>query len=130
VQACLKIKAAWYLLRWFLLLSGDGPYALGKTRPSLIADDYYSRAADVMPGKPFGFSEIAWASLEALGGEQGQADFIVQASTRLTRDRGINLHLFGWPWLHDLDENDAVGLIKTDGTEKLGLAAWKNLAGR
>lgn len=83
-----------------------------------------------MPGKQFGFSEIAWSSLDALGGEQAQADFIVQATGRLTRDKGINLHLFGWSWLHDLDENDAVGLIKFDGTEKLGYAAWKNISGR
>jgi len=94
-----------------LLVFTSYPYALGKTNPSMIPDDYYSKAADYMPGKPFGFSEIAWASLDALGGEQAQADFIVQATTRLTRDRGINLHLFGWSWLHDLNENDAVGLI-------------------
>jgi hypothetical protein len=83
-----------------------------------------------MPEKPFGFTEIAWPSLEALGVEQAQADFIEQAANRLTRDRGINLHLFGWPWLHDLDENDAVGLIKIDGTEKLSYTAWKNLSGK
>jgi hypothetical protein len=113
-----------------LLVFTSYPYALGKTNPSMIPDDYYSKAADYMPGKPFGFSEIAWASLDALGGEQAQADFIVQATTRLTRDRGINLHLFGWSWLHDLNENDAVGLIKFNGTEKLGYTAWKNISGK
>jgi len=113
-----------------LLVFTSYPYVLGKTNPSMIPDDYYSKASNYMPGKPFGFSEIAWASLDALGGEQAQADFIVQATTRLTRDRGINLHLFGWPWLHDLNENDAVGLIKIDGTEKLGYAAWKNISGK
>lgn len=111
-----------------LLVFTSYPYALGKTHPSKIPDDYYSRASDYMPGKPFGFSEIAWASLNALGGEQAQADFIVQATTRLTHDRGINLHLFGWAWLHDLDANDAVGLIKMDGTEKLAYSAWKNIS--
>lgn len=113
-----------------LLVFTSYPYALGKTNPSLIPDDYYSKAADYMLGKPFGFSEIAWASLDALGGEQAQADFIIQATSRLTRDRGINLHLFGWPWLHDLNENDAVGLIKFNGAEKLGYAAWKNIYGK
>jgi len=113
-----------------LLVFTSYPYALGKTNPSLLPDDYYSKAADYMAGKPFGFSEIAWASLDALGGEQGQADFITQATSRLTRDRGINLYLFGWAWLHDLNENDAVGLIKTDGTEKLGYIEWKKISGR
>ena len=93
----------------------------------MIPADYYSRASNYVQGKAFGFSEVAWPSMNALGGEQAQADFIVQATTRLTRDRGINLHLFGWPWLHDLNENDAVGLIKIDGTEKLGYAAWKDV---
>ena len=113
-----------------LLVFTSYPYTLGKTNPSMIPDDYYSKASDYMSGKPFGFSEVAWASLDALGGEQAQADFIMQATTRLTRDRGINLHLFGWSWLHDLNENDAVGLIKFNGTEKLGYAAWKNLSGK
>ena len=113
-----------------LLVFTSYPYALGKTNPSMIPDDYYSKALNYMPGKPFGFTEIAWASLDALGGEKAQADFIVQVTTRLTRDRGINLNLFGWSWLHDLNENDAVGLIKIDGTEKLGYAAWKNISGR
>lgn len=63
-----------------LLVFTSYPYALGKTNPSLIPDDYYSKAADYMPEKPFGFTEIAWASFEALGGEQAQADFIVQAT--------------------------------------------------
>jgi len=95
---------------------------------SMIPDNYYSKAADYMPGKAFGFSEIAWPSLDVLGGEQAQADFIAQVTTRLTLDRGINLHLFGWPWLHDLNENDTIGLIKFNGTEKLGYAVWKNLS--
>ncbi len=111
-----------------LLVFTSYPYALGKTNPSMLPDDYYAKASHYMRGKPFGFSEIAWPSLAALGGEQAQADFIVQATTRLTRDREIHLHLFGWPWLHDLNENDAVGLIKMDGTEKLAYATWKSLS--
>ncbi|MGB9634861.1 MAG: hypothetical protein ACPL0A_00120 [Candidatus Micrarchaeia archaeon] len=111
-----------------LLVFTSYPYATGKTDPSMIPDDYYSRAADYMPGKPFGFSEIAWPSLDVFGGEEAQAEFIMQATRRLTMDRGVNLQLFGWPWLHDLNENDAVGLIKVDGTEKLAYKTWKNIS--
>jgi len=124
------------VLRYFnpdkmdLLVFTSYPYALGKTDPSMIPDDYYAKAANYMPGKPFGFSEIAWPSLNSLGGEQAQANFITQAVGRLTRDQGINLHLFGWPWLHDLNENDNTGLIKFDGTEKLAYATWKKLSGK
>jgi len=113
-----------------LLVFTSYPYSLGITSPSKIPDDYYLKAANYMPGKPFGFTEIAWPSLEALGGEQAQADFIIQATSRLTRDKGINLRFFGWPWLHDLNENDAVGLIKFNGDEKLGYNAWKKLSGK
>lgn len=114
-----------------LLVFTSYPYAVqGINNLSDIPDDYYSKAADYMPGKPFGFSEIAWPSLEAFGGEQAQADFIIQATGRLTKDNGINLHLFGWPWLHDLDENDTIGLIKIDGTEKLAYTTWKNISGK
>lgn len=111
-----------------LLVFTSYPYAIGRTNPSYIPDDYYSKAANYMKGKPLGFSEIAWPSFDTHGGEQAQADFIVQATTRLTRDKGINLHLFGWLMLHDLSEDNPVGLIKTDGTEKLGYEAWKNLS--
>lgn len=37
----------------------------------------------------------------------------------------MNLHLLGWAWLHDVDENDHIGLIKRDRTEKLAYEAWK-----
>ena len=42
--------------------------------------------------------------------------------------QGINLHLLGWAWLHDIDQNDYLGLIKRDGTEKLAYQVWKNLS--
>jgi len=126
-EANLEVLRLFNANKMDLLVFTSYPYALGITNPSKIPDDYYSKAADYMQGKPFGFSEIAWASLDALGGEQAQADFIVQATTRLTRDRGINLYLFGWPWLYDLNENDAVGLIKFNGTKKLGYTVWKNI---
>ena len=53
-----------------------------------------------------GFSELGWAALDAFGGEQAQADFINQAATRLTREQGIDLKLFGWAWLHGRGDND------------------------
>lgn len=114
-----------------MLVFTSYPFAVqGMNRPSSLPDDYYSRALDYMPGKPFGFSELGWPSIEAFGGEQGQADFLTQASGRLTRAQGIDLRLFGWPWLHDLDQNDHTGLIRRDGTEKLAYQTWKTISAR
>lgn len=127
-EADLKVLRLFDQNKMDLLVFTSYPYALGKTDPSMIPEDYYSKAADYMPGKPFGFSEIAWPSLDVFGGERAQADFIKDATGRLTRDRGVNLYLFGWSWLHDLNENDSIGLIKFDGTEKLGYSAWKKLS--
>jgi len=112
-----------------ILVFTSYPYAVqGINNPSDIPNDYYSKALDYLPDNPFGFSELGWPSMDAFGGEQGQADFIVEASGRLTREQGMNLHLFGWAWLHDLDENDHIGLIKRDGTEKLAYQVWKDLS--
>jgi hypothetical protein len=112
-----------------LLVLTSYPYAVrGIKRPSDIPDDYYSEALSYFPGKPFGFSELGWPSIDALGGEQAQADFITQVAGRLTRMQGVNLHLFGWAWLHDLDENDHIGLIRRDGTEKLAYEIWKGMS--
>ncbi len=112
-----------------LLIFTSYPYAVqGINRPSDIPDDYYSRALDYLPDKPFGFSELGWPSIDAFGGEQGQADFITQVSERLTKEQGVNLELFAWAWLHDLDENDHIGLINRDGTEKLAYGVWKNIS--
>jgi len=66
--------------------------------------------------------------MDAFGGEQSQADFIIEVSGCLTRKQGMNLYLFGWAWLCDLDENDHIGLIKRDGTEKLAYKVWKDLS--
>jgi len=96
-------------------------------RPSDIPDDYYARALTYVAGKPFGFSEIAWPALDFYGGEQTQADFLSEVTGRLTLNQGINLSLLGWPWLSDLDANDAIGLLRRDGTEKLAYQAWMNL---
>jgi len=42
--------------------------------------------------------------------------FILHVSGRLTVDQGVDLHFLGWAWLHDIDEDDHVGLMKRDGT--------------
>ena len=76
-----------------------------ENRPSDIPDDYYSAALQYMPGKPFGFSELGWSSLEFFGDEQGQADFLLNVPSHLTTKQGIDLHLFGYAWLHDLSVN-------------------------
>ena len=80
-----------------------------------------------MTNKPFGFSEITWPSTAFFGGEQSQADFIPDATGRLTTAQGMNLHIFAWPWLHDLGGPDDTGLIKTNGTEKQAYQVWKDL---
>lgn len=129
-EADLEVLSLFNPSKMDLLLFTSYPYVLGKTSPALIPDDYYLKAAAYMPGKPFGFTEIAWPSLEDFGGEQGQVNFLIQATGRLTRDRGMNLYMFGWPWLHDLDASDRVGLIQIDGTEKVGYETWKNISGR
>lgn len=99
----------------------------GINRPGDIPEDYYSRAAACMPGKPFGFSEIAWPSADEFGGERAQAEFLYIASTPLTRSRGLRLEMLMWPWLTDLDSNDFTGLLKRDGTKKPAFRVWKNL---
>ncbi|MEM3660683.1 MAG: hypothetical protein QXU11_09800 [Thermoproteota archaeon] len=80
-----------------LIVFTSYPYAVqGVNRPSDIPDDYYSKALSHLPGKPFGFSELGWPSIDVFGGEQAQADFISQVAGRLTREQGINLHMLGW----------------------------------
>jgi len=112
-----------------LLVFTSYPFVVrGINEPSDIPDDYYVVASDFMPDKNFGFSELGWPSLKEFGGERGQADFLLNVSTRLTRERGINLHLFGYCWLHDLNEYDHMGLIKRDGTEKMGYQTWKEIS--
>lgn len=112
-----------------MLVFTSYPYAVqGINRPQDIPDDYYSRALSDMPAKPFGFSELGWAALDAFGGEQAQADFINQAVTRLTREQGIDLKLFGWAWLHGQDDNDPVALIKRDGTPRQAYATWQSIS--
>lgn len=111
-----------------LIVLTSYPYAVqGINRPSDIPDGYYSEVLAFMPDKSLGFSELGWPSIEAFGGEEAQAEFITEVVGRLTRSQGITLQLFGWAWLHDLDENDHTGLIERDGTEKMAYEVWKNL---
>ncbi len=111
-----------------LLVFTSYPYSVkGINRPDDIPDNYYARALTYVPGKPFGFTELGWPALEDFGGEEGQADFIIQSANRLTREQGVNLHLFGWQWLSALDENDAVAMIKRDGSPRLAYHTWREL---
>jgi hypothetical protein len=111
-----------------ILMFTSYPYAVkGINNPEDIPNNYYKKAFEYFPNKQFGFSEIAWPSLEDFGGEQGQADFITYITSRLTVDNGIDLHILGWAWLHDINKNDYTGLKKTDGSEKLAFEIWKNL---
>jgi hypothetical protein len=129
-EADLEVLSMFNPEKMDLLIFTSYPYAVqGINKPSDIPNNYYSKALSYLSGKPLGFSELGWPSMDVFGGEQAQADFITQAAGRLTREQGVNLHLFGWAWLHDLDENDFIGLIKRDGTEKLAYEAWKNLSG-
>ena len=114
-----------------LLVFTSYPYAVrGINRPADIPSDYYSQALEYMPGKPLGFSELGWPSLEVFGGEQGQSDFIAQAAGRLTREQGVELRLFGWAWLHDLGSGEGIGLIRRDGTPKMAYNTWKAISDR
>jgi hypothetical protein len=96
--------------------------------PSDIPDDYYLKALDYMPRKPFGFSELGWPAMPELGGEQAQSDFLLEVSSNLTIDQGIDLLFFGYCWLYDLVENDTTGLISFNEVEKLGYQTWKQIS--
>jgi hypothetical protein len=104
------------------------PYAVKEIkRPADIPDDYFAKALQYMPNKPFGLSEAGWSALEAFGGEQAQADFISHVTGRLTTGQGINLHFLGWPWLSALDYNDSIAFVKRDCTERPVLTAWREI---
>ena len=111
--------------RMDMLVITSYPHSLaGVNRPEDLPDNYYLKVAEIMPGKPFGFSEVVWPSLEAFGGEAGQALFVEQLVGRLTVDQGVDLRLLMWSWLTDLGEGDATGLIGWDGREKMAYEVW------
>jgi hypothetical protein len=128
-EADLSVLGMFDVEKMDLLVFTSYPYSVkGINRPEDIPNDYYARALTHMPGKPFGFTELGWPALEAFGGEEAQADFIVQSVNRLTREQGVDLHLLGWPWLSALDENDAMALLKRDGSPRLAYQTWQELA--
>lgn len=104
------------------------PYAVqGINHPSDIPDNYYSEVLAYTSEKPLALIEVGWPSLEEFGGEAGQAEFLTQLTGRLTKNQGVELALLGYAWSNDLDENDRIGLIARDGTEKQGWEIWKGL---
>ena len=110
-----------------VLILTSYPHSLqGVNRPSDLPSDYYFEVAGMLPGKPLGFSEIAWPSMTEFGGEQAQADFIERLGGGLTE--GLDVEFIMWPWLSDLGEGDYTGLIQRDGSEKQGYQAWIELA--
>ncbi len=112
-----------------ILVLTSYPHAVREiNRPSDIPDDYYSRLINYLPDKNLGFSEVAWPSLGTFGGETAQAEFLRTLCGHLTRDQGVKLRLLGWPWLHDIDNNDFTGLIRRDGTPKLAYSVWKEIS--
>jgi len=71
-----------------ILVFTSYPHAVqGINKPQDIPNDYYSKALDYIPGKPFGFSELGWPSLDAFGGEKGQADFLQTSQVGLRANR-------------------------------------------
>jgi hypothetical protein len=127
-EADLDVLALFDPGRMDILMLTSYPYAVaGINLPADIPDDYYARASQYFPGKPFGLSEFGWSALEAFGGEQAQADSLTEVAGRLTVDQGINLQFLGWPWLSALDENDSIALIRRDGTPRAAFAVWQSL---
>ncbi|MEM0343721.1 MAG: hypothetical protein QXU73_05690 [Thermoplasmata archaeon] len=131
-EADLSVIAMFNTSKLDVLAFTSYPFAVQEiNRASDIPDDYFSRALTYTPGKSLALTELGWPSLDAFGGEQGQADFLSAVATRLTIDRGADLRLLAWAWLHDINEDDHIGLIRTDGTEKEAYSVWKRLsAGR
>jgi hypothetical protein len=108
-----------------MLVVTSYPYALPSVdSPDDLPDDYYKRAADMMPGKSFGFSEISWSSHEAFGGEEGQFLFLQDVVNRLTLKNSVNLKLLMWNWLTDLSEITQTGLVYQNGKEKMVYDLW------
>jgi hypothetical protein len=110
-----------------LLVLTSYPHSLaGVNKPSDIPSDYYSNIVIRVPGKSVAFSEITWPSLPHFGGEQSQVDFIDRLDGDLID--GVEMEFIMWSWLTDIAESDYTGLIRRDGTHKLGYQAWTVLA--
>ena len=116
-----------------LLALTSYPFAMpGVMRPDDIADDYYSSVLDHfdVDGATLNFTELGWPSLEVFGGEAAQADFVSQAANRLSRDQGVDLHLFSWLFLHDATTVDPLftGLLTEDDVARQAYTTWQSLA--
>ncbi len=110
-----------------LLVLTSYPHSVqGINSPSDIPSDYYYEVFDHIGSMPLGFSEVAWPSMQAFGGERGQYDFLQNITTLC---QGLDLEILAWSWLHDLNENDHTGLIEHDGAEKEAYGAWQSLNG-
>jgi len=131
-EADLKILSEFNMEKLDLIVFTSYPYAIREiNQVSDIPDDYYSKIFvenGIDTNKLFGFTEVGWPSMDIFGGEESQSKFVEEIPTRLTVDQGLNLYLYGWPWLHDLDNNDTIGLIKADGSEKMAYQTWKKLS--
>lgn len=107
-----------------LMIMTTYPHSVqGINRVSDIPTDYYSSVFQYTGEKKMGFSEAAWPSLTAFGGEAEQVAFIDNITGRLTEE--LDMELLGWPWLNDIGPTDATGLRYNDGTEKAGLMKWR-----
>ncbi|MBN1389074.1 MAG: tandem-95 repeat protein [Candidatus Thermoplasmatota archaeon] len=113
-----------------LVVLTSHPFSVtGIDRVSDIDDDYYSGVLDHTGPKPFGLSEISWTSHTDNGGEEEQANFIRNATSRLTIDQGLDMEIIGWTRLHDPAPGEMTGLMDQEGTAKKALAAWTNNTG-
>ena len=111
-----------------ILIFTSHPHVIeGLTLPSDLPDDYYSKAFRYFPACDFGLIDLTWPSSDSAGGEKGQADFLFDVATRLTRDRGLQLKLLGWANLHDKNGGPPIGLITSEGEEKQAFEIWMEL---
>ncbi len=115
--------------RMDLVVFTSKPYVLPDIQQTFdLPDDYYSRVFRYFPVKPFGLVDLGWPSTGGYTGEKRQADYLQDTATRLTRDRGLLLRLFGWVRLHDLDESDSLGILHFEGSEKEAYMTWLSLS--
>lgn len=131
-EANLDILSLFNVEKLDIIVFTSYPFAVeGINRPSNIRNDYYSKIFsenNINFDKPFGFSELAWISRDEFGGQEAQSEFLHDIVTRLTIQQGMNLYLLGWTWLHDIDNNDTIGLIRYNGTEKIAYQTWKEIS--
>jgi hypothetical protein len=125
-EADMSVLGLFDVERMDMLVITSYPHSVqGINRPSDLTEGYYDDLSLLMPGIPFGFSEVAWPSLEAFGGQQAQAGFLANLTSMTST---MDLRMLGWPWLHDIDANDHTGLLAMNGEEKLAYQVWLELS--